>query len=231
MAERIIRELVDDLDGSPAEHRTELGFDGETYILDLSDPNMTELRLKLAPYLAAGQRQRRGVAPARPAARTPRAGGQHRNRAEAQAIRAWAVANGFVMRDRGRIPYQVEEAYANRHVVGGGSETGGNKRPVKPTAAAQPPPEPAPAPAPKPEPTPEPARVDDTWSPPRVVTLQEIKVWLQARGVKIPRNYISWPLMEQYENGHPNEKLVMPEPGSAIKGASLPGRKLKAVAG
>ncbi|MEV7624108.1 Lsr2 family protein [Actinoplanes sp. NPDC089786] len=109
MAKQVITVLTDDLDGSDADRTVEFGLDGVNYTIDLSEKNAGKLRKVLDPYL--------GVA-----TRTGRAGGGGRigsrataparsNRDQNQAIREWAVKNGYEVSERGRIPSAVVDAY------------------------------------------------------------------------------------------------------------------------
>lgn len=108
MAQKVLVELVDDLDGSVATETVEFGLDGVTYEIDLSDGNASELRDSLAQYLEyarrSGGRKRAGRRPT---------GGQPAtvDREQNQAIREWARQNGFQVSERGRIPTEVVEAY------------------------------------------------------------------------------------------------------------------------
>ncbi|APU16731.1 MULTISPECIES: histone-like nucleoid-structuring protein Lsr2 [Actinoalloteichus] len=55
MAERVCVELVDDLDGEPAQHTVQFALDGVNYEIDLSERNATSLRELLAPYITHGR--------------------------------------------------------------------------------------------------------------------------------------------------------------------------------
>src|SRR5881628_3414581 len=112
MAQKVIVELVDDLDGTASEDISTVSFalDGANYEIDLNESNAENLRNTLAEYVMAarrtGGRLKRGVgSPAKPAPR-PAA-----NREQTKAIREWARQNGFDLADRGRIPANVIEAY------------------------------------------------------------------------------------------------------------------------
>lgn len=109
MAQKVLVEMVDDLDGSTADESVQFGLDGVTYEIDLSDKNAAELRDSLAQYVEharrTGGRKRTGAAVARSAT----AGGTDRE--QNQAIRAWARKQGLDVSDRGRIPTSVIEAY------------------------------------------------------------------------------------------------------------------------
>jgi Lsr2 len=102
--------LVDDLDGSEAVEQVEFAVDGKSYEIDLSAANSAKLRDALAPFISAarragGRRSSAPAAPSRPAS----------DRAQNQAIREWAVAQGMKISERGRIPTNVLEAYRKSH--------------------------------------------------------------------------------------------------------------------
>src|SRR5262245_48334698 len=112
MAQKVIVELVDDLDGTASEDISTVSFslDGANYEIDLNETNAENLRSVLSEFVVAarrtGGRLKRGVgSPAKPAPR-PAA-----NREQTKAIREWAKQNGFDLADRGRIPANVIEAY------------------------------------------------------------------------------------------------------------------------
>ncbi|MDJ0377906.1 Lsr2 family protein [Cryobacterium sp. PH31-L1] len=103
-------QLMDDLDGTVIENGSgatvSFAFEGESYEIDLSTENLAEFRAAIKPYTNVSRRV--GYVPAKPRG-TSSAGS---NRAELQAIRAWAAANGVAVSDRGRIAGTVREAYA-----------------------------------------------------------------------------------------------------------------------
>ncbi len=51
MAQKVTRELVDDLDGSPAVATVRFGYAGRDYEIELSEEHAAELEEFLAPYL------------------------------------------------------------------------------------------------------------------------------------------------------------------------------------
>jgi Lsr2 len=108
MARQTTVTLVDDLDGSEAEEQVEFSVDGRTYEIDLSTVNASRLRDALAPFVSVARRtgaRRAAVAP-------PRATS---DRAQNQAIREWAIAQGMKVSERGRIPTNVLTAYHRAH--------------------------------------------------------------------------------------------------------------------
>jgi hypothetical protein len=93
MAQKVIRTLTDDLDGTESKNIETItfGLHGTGYEIDLTKA--------LAPYVKAARKTRK--TPTKPKA----AGG------EAKVIRAWAKANGHDVPERGRIPIHVVRAY------------------------------------------------------------------------------------------------------------------------
>ncbi len=111
MARHTTITLVDDLDGVEADEQVEFSVDGRSYEIDLSAVNAGRLRDALAPFISAGRRTgaRRsaptGAVPSRPTS----------SRAQNQAIREWAIAQGMKVSERGRIPTNVLTAYHGAH--------------------------------------------------------------------------------------------------------------------
>jgi hypothetical protein len=124
MAQKVLVQLIDDLDGTASEDVTtvQFGLDGVTYEIDLSDSNADRLRDLLADYLGSarrtGGRVRRGTRPSQ-------AGGAAGN--DAAAIREWAQANDIELAARGRIPAHVAESYRQAQAAEK-SSNGGSKR-------------------------------------------------------------------------------------------------------
>jgi len=108
MAQRVNIVLVDDIDGSEAAETVSFGLDGASFEIDLSAANAGKLREALAGYVGharkvGGRRAGRRAAAAGAAAPA------------ARDVRAWARDNGFDLPDRGRIPGDVQAAYAAAH--------------------------------------------------------------------------------------------------------------------
>jgi hypothetical protein len=110
MAQKVLVQLVDDLDGTASDEveTVQFGLDGVTYEIDLADSNAQRLRTRLADYVGAarrtGGRVKRGT---RPQGVT--------NNGEASQIREWAQANGIELAARGRIPGHVVDSYRQAH--------------------------------------------------------------------------------------------------------------------
>src|SRR3954468_1641183 len=97
MAQKVVVELVDDLDGSPADQTVKFGLDGVTFEIDLNDEHAEDLRTALANYVAAGRRTRRGGTsrPTRSYSAGQPATTVSTDRERNREIRAWARTNGF----------------------------------------------------------------------------------------------------------------------------------------
>lgn len=110
MAQHVEVRLVDDITGDEAHQTVEFGIDGKEYVIDLSDDNAAALRDVLAAYVASA---RAISGPKRRPARKP----ANHDGTDISAIRAWARQNGFQVKDKGRIPGNILEAYAHREKV------------------------------------------------------------------------------------------------------------------
>lgn len=111
MAKRVIHELLDDIDGKPADESLTFALDGVQYEIDLSKKNAAKLRSAIAPFISAGTKLgRAGVIAAR--GREPRGRGTARSdREQNRAIREWAQSNGIDVSDRGRIKQEIVDRF------------------------------------------------------------------------------------------------------------------------
>ncbi|NBH02584.1 Lsr2 family protein [Amycolatopsis sp. SID8362] len=114
MAQRVLIEVVDDLDGGAATQTVPFALDGVSYEIDLSDENAAALRDEFARYIEAGRRtggRRIKVTVGQSTAgnRSSSTGAAQRERN--QEVRAWAQANGYGIAERGRIPKEIYAAF------------------------------------------------------------------------------------------------------------------------
>ena len=104
VATKIVVDLFDDVDGTPAAETVTFALDGVTYAIELSADNACALRAALKPFVAAarriGGRRSAQVALARTATAV-------NNR----AVRDWAASNGVKVWPHGRIPAEVLDQY------------------------------------------------------------------------------------------------------------------------
>lgn len=118
MAERVIRQLIDDIDGSEIAdgkgESIEFSIRGERYRIDLSAQNVTKFDKALSPYLKAATK----VSASRSSARKPatkRSGRSRTPRVQLSQVREWASENGYEVSSRGRIAADIVEAYEAAH--------------------------------------------------------------------------------------------------------------------
>lgn len=108
MAQQVLVQLVDDLDGTASTDVSTVSFslDGVTYEIDLSESNAERLRGSLSQYVDSARRVGGRLKRGSKAAQNGSGSGH-----DAGLIRAWANENGFGLSGRGRIPSHVVEAY------------------------------------------------------------------------------------------------------------------------
>ena len=114
MAQKIVHQLIDDIDGTvlePGVGETVLfSLDGVGYEIDLTDSNASALRDALSRYVSAA----RAVSGTR-----RRAGSRQRVRRSGQRdygpVREWAAQNGYKVSERGRVSAAVLDAYDAAH--------------------------------------------------------------------------------------------------------------------
>ena len=107
MAKTVNVVISDDLDGSPGAETVSFGIDGHSYEIDLGQKNLARLQKSLQPFIDAGRptAHRRAAKPVRSAAPG----------ADRAAVRAWAVAQGLRVSERGRISAEVLSKYEIAH--------------------------------------------------------------------------------------------------------------------
>jgi hypothetical protein len=108
MAQQVLVQLVDDLDGTTSADVSTVQFslDGVSYEIDLAERNAELLRATLGEYVDSARRAGGRI---KRSSKTKNAGAGANG--EAGQIRAWALENGFGLSGRGRIPNHVVDAY------------------------------------------------------------------------------------------------------------------------
>lgn len=113
MAERIVRQLIDDLDGSEIAEgggeRVEFSVRGVAYQIDLSTANVAKFDKALKPFVDKAMKVRGGRG------HRSKATNGSASREQLAAIREWARKNGHQVSDRGRIKAEVVEAFEAAH--------------------------------------------------------------------------------------------------------------------
>ncbi len=111
MAQKVIREFIDDIDGTVAERTFTFAVDGTNYEIDLSGENIKEFNEAVAGFVESARRVK-GSGSGYKARST---GGTRQSREQTQAIREWARRNGHTVSERGRIPVAVQQAFDRTH--------------------------------------------------------------------------------------------------------------------
>ncbi|UQX89738.1 Lsr2 family protein [Jatrophihabitans telluris] len=100
---------MDDIDGTEGDvSSVEFALEGVQYRIDLSEKNAEKLRKALASYIDSAEK----IGGRRSAVRPVVVQSGKRSKEELQAIREWARSSGYAVSDRGRIPAEIEQAYA-----------------------------------------------------------------------------------------------------------------------
>lgn len=110
MAQKVNITLVDDIDGSEASETINFGLDGMTYEIDLNDGNASALRDALSGFVGHA---RKVSGNSRRSTRKSVAGSI--SKGNSKDIREWAKQQGMEVSERGRIPADVQQAYAAAH--------------------------------------------------------------------------------------------------------------------
>jgi nucleoid-associated protein Lsr2 len=110
VAQQTILELVDDLDGGPAEETVAFALDGVEFAIDLSAANAARLRDTLAEFV--GHARRTGGRKARGRVAT---NGSGNGKPDTQAVREWARSQGETVADRGRVPQALVMRFQEAH--------------------------------------------------------------------------------------------------------------------
>jgi hypothetical protein len=110
MAQKVVVELIDDLDGGKAEETVTFGLEGRAYNIDLSGKNAKALRKALAPFVGSARKvsSPKGV----------RSSGRKttvRSGPNTQEVREWARSRGMQVADRGRIPADITAQFQAAH--------------------------------------------------------------------------------------------------------------------
>ena len=116
MAERIVRQLIDDIDGAEIPEgggeRVEFSLRGVEYQIDLSAANVAKLDKALKPYVDAVMKVRSSRGQRLKASSN---GNRSASREQLAAIRDWARKNGYEVSDRGRIKAEIVDAFEAAH--------------------------------------------------------------------------------------------------------------------
>lgn len=114
MAERVTRQVIDDLDGTDITdaggETIDFAFRGVSYRIDLSPRNVAKFEKALNPYLEAAAKATNEDSPGKDRSSRRRNSDPHK-KPDSSAVRAWAADNGYSVSARGRIPSDIVGAY------------------------------------------------------------------------------------------------------------------------
>ncbi|WJN62827.1 Lsr2-like DNA bridging protein [Streptomyces phage phiScoe2] len=99
--ERVVVELVDDIDGTGTARTVTFAVDGTTYEIELNKKNETKLMKAMAPWVGAARK----VPNSRPTRR------RRAVKVDNAAVRQWAAENGVEVNATGRVPKAVIAQY------------------------------------------------------------------------------------------------------------------------
>ncbi|MDV8009401.1 Lsr2 family protein [Rhodococcus sp. IEGM 1318] len=118
MAERVIRQLIDDLDGKPIDdgfgERIQFSYQGTDYLIDLRPTNADKFNAALQPFVKVAEKAGKARRGAKGDA-TEKVTGSGRSKEQLQAVRDWAVKNGYDVAPRGRVKAEVLDAFDTAH--------------------------------------------------------------------------------------------------------------------
>ncbi|MBO3129590.1 histone-like nucleoid-structuring protein Lsr2 [Dermatophilus congolensis] len=114
MAKKVEVVLLDDMDGKQAEEVVKFELDRVQYEIDLSAANAERLRQTLADWVAKARRVSNGRAV------KTKTTGAARSPELLKDIRQWVRTQGHEIKERGRIPAHLEQAYRQAHNLAGG---------------------------------------------------------------------------------------------------------------
>ncbi len=99
MAEILIRQLVDDLDGKPIDtglgRQVTFSYQGVDYRIDLRPANADKIEAAFAPFIKSTEKVSSAGKARTPTSTARKASGSGRSAEQLQAIREWAGENGF----------------------------------------------------------------------------------------------------------------------------------------
>lgn len=109
-------ELVDDIDGTPANTTIEFSANGKNYTIDLSEANAAAFNEALAPYIKHARRARTTKKNASRKSRSSSEAARAKRQRNAE-IRAWALENGVTVSKRGQLGQDTIAAYEAAHAA------------------------------------------------------------------------------------------------------------------
>jgi hypothetical protein len=112
VAQKVVREFIDDIDGSAAERTFTFAVDGTAYEIDLSSENIAEFKSAIGGFIESARkvkttsngRRQRGASTT----------DLRERRGRLNEVREWARENGYSVSGRGRVSAEVLAAFESR---------------------------------------------------------------------------------------------------------------------
>jgi hypothetical protein len=117
MAQKIITEFIDDIDGSPAERTFAFAVDGTNYEIDLSAENIAEFKSAIGGFIESARKVRGSRSSNGRRTHISGADGGRQSREQTRAVREWARQHGHNISNRGRIPSSIQQAFDQAHAA------------------------------------------------------------------------------------------------------------------
>ena len=118
MAQKVITEFIDDIDGSAAERTFTFAVDGTNYEIDLSAENIAEFNSAIGGFIESARRIKGSKnSDGRRARSGAEAADGRQSREQTQAVREWARQHGHNISNRGRIPASIQQAFDQAHTA------------------------------------------------------------------------------------------------------------------
>lgn len=114
MAQKVVREFIDDIDGSQAERTFSFAVDGTQYEIDLSTSNIAEFKQAIGGFIESSRKVKPGSYTYR-ARSSNGSSGSGRGKEQLKAIREWLRQKGHAVQDRGRIPANLIAEFDAAH--------------------------------------------------------------------------------------------------------------------
>ena len=118
MAEKLIRQLIDDLDGKPIDDgfgdRIEFSYQGTDYVIDLRPANAEKLKAVLRQYIACAQRIDAETVDAETQGVEKPLDFGHTEQ-QLQAVLSWAKIHNYAVCPSGGITKQIIQAFNAAH--------------------------------------------------------------------------------------------------------------------
>jgi hypothetical protein len=117
MAQKVITEFIDDIDGSPAERTFTFAVDGTNYEIDLSTENIAEFTSAIGGFIESARKVKGSRSSNGRRTHNAGANGGRQSREQTQAVRDWARQQGHNISNRGRIPSSIQQAFDEAHAA------------------------------------------------------------------------------------------------------------------